>query len=970
MVVTALFRGVDPGDPGQSGRFMVASRPFRPKGQPASAVLAALAGLWDQAAASLAGKGNQPLTQKRLAAASGVSESALSSWSRGEYLPQDPDQLAEAGRVLARWADTEAPSPREWSQMLEADRAARGTPSSPGGPGQPIAGLDPFVLEVHRPVISDSGGAGLPALPPYVRRTHDEDLAAIVGRAAGGRSGMAVLVGGSLTGKTRACWEALSLLPARWRLWHPYDPIRPEAALADVGRVGPRTVVWLAETQLYLNTPGDTGERVAAALTRLLTDPARGPVLVLGTLWPVHWDALTQDRHGRPQACALLDGTSIPVPTAFTGPALAELKQAGASDPRLAAAAGAADGQATQYLAGAPVLLARYRNAPPEARALIEAAMDACRLGHSPALPRAFLEAAAPAYLTDAEWDLLGEDWLEQALTYATAPCKGAAGPITRIRPRSASGRPGGGSPSTPTSPVYKLADYLDQHGRRHRASQYPPDGFWGAAANRGSSGSLAALADAAGRRGLDRHAAQLRKNATRHGESGAAAALVAALYRLDSSDYGAARWAAAHVTLDDPFGVTQLLKTLQMTGAGEQFAELAARAAVGVALDDPPRVAYLLDRLREAAATEQVNELLARNPAAAAPLTYPFGVARLLDSLRKAGAAEQVTELAARAADGTPLDDPTNRAELLTSLRRAAPTAQFAELLAARNPAVGAILNDPSSVAVLLDSLWEAGAAKQFAELGAWAAADAPLDEPRGVAELLNSLRRAGPTRHVAKLLARDPGACAPLDDPFGVAELLTSLRRAGAGEQFAELAARATADTPLGRLNGVAELLDVLWMADAVEQAAELAARAAAAAPLDDPSGVARLLGSLRRAGTAEQVTELAARAAASAPLDKPRSVARLLDSLRWVGAPAQFAELASRAALDAPLTDPSGVSKLVDILRDTGAAKQFASLATRLPAVGLFGLHPDCNSQLYQFGREPDGRPAAAWGWPDLD
>jgi hypothetical protein len=34
------------------------------------------------------------------------------------------------------------------------------------------------------------------------------------------------------------------------------------------------------------------------------------------------------------------------------------------------------------------------------------------------ALPRAFLEAAAPGYLTDTEWELLDHDWLEQALGY------------------------------------------------------------------------------------------------------------------------------------------------------------------------------------------------------------------------------------------------------------------------------------------------------------------------------------------------------------------------------------------------------------------------------------------------------------------------------------------------------------------------------------------------------------------------
>ena len=88
------------------------------------------------------------------------------------------------------------------------------------------------------------------------------------------------------------------------------------------------------------------------------------------------------------------------MPAAFTAAQLQRLREAG--DARLAqAAAGAQDGQVIQFLAGAPELLARYRNAPPAAKALIHAAMDARRLGTGIALPQAFLEAAAPGYLTD-----------------------------------------------------------------------------------------------------------------------------------------------------------------------------------------------------------------------------------------------------------------------------------------------------------------------------------------------------------------------------------------------------------------------------------------------------------------------------------------------------------------------------------------------------------------------------------------
>jgi hypothetical protein len=137
---------------------------------------------------------------------------------------------------------------------------------------------------------------GLPELPVYVPREHDSELGQVVRAAAGGRSGVAVLVGGSSTGKTRACWEALGLLRDQepgWRLWHPIGPTRPDAALAELPRIGPRTVVWLNEAQFYLDVADrGLGERAAAGLRELLRDHARAPVLILATLWPQYWDTL------------------------------------------------------------------------------------------------------------------------------------------------------------------------------------------------------------------------------------------------------------------------------------------------------------------------------------------------------------------------------------------------------------------------------------------------------------------------------------------------------------------------------------------------------------------------------------------------------------------------------------------------------------------------------------------------------
>ena len=143
-------------------------------------------------------------------------------------------------------------------------------------------------------------------------------------------------------------------------------------------------------------------------------------------------------------------------------------------------------------------------------------------------LPQAFLEAAAPGYLTDDQWDALGEDWLEQALAYTAVPCKGARGPLTRIRPRPArrAARHRGDQPASMAAaagPLYRLADYLDQHGRAHRASQIPPAEFWSAAAAHAAPGDQAALGDAAHARGLYRDAAQLHKNAAASGNPRAA---------------------------------------------------------------------------------------------------------------------------------------------------------------------------------------------------------------------------------------------------------------------------------------------------------------------------------------------------------------------------------------------------------------------------------------------------------------
>ena len=844
--------------------------------------------------------------------------------------------------------------------------------------GRPLEEVtDPFAFEVHRPVQPEDAPTGLPPLPPYVRREHDQALGQVVHAAAGGHSGIAVLVGGSSVGKTRACWEALALLRGQdppWRLWHPIDPSRPDAALAGLAGIGPRTVVWLNEAQFYLDAEAGLGERVAAGVRELLRDPARAPVLVLATLWPRYWDTLTSRPGGsedrRAQARELLAGHDITVPDAFTPAQMGQLAQV--ADARMTLAArSASDGAVTQFLAGAPELLTRYRNAPPAVAALIDAAMDARRLGMGPGLPEAFLEAAAGGYLTDAEWDELGEDWLQQALAYAAVSCKGVRGPLTRIRPRPASriargrgDRHDGIAPDA--GPQYRLADYLDQHGRAHRTRQVPPAEFWSAAAVHAAPRDQATLGDAAHARGLYRHAAQLHKNAAPSG------GIRTALYLSDPpaclrADPHLAYWAAAHASFANaPYAGILLLDRLRRAGADEQAAALALRAAAHAPLDDTAAVASLLDHLRKAGADEQAATLASR-AAAHAHLESPAAVARLLDHLRKAGADEQAATLASRAAAHAPLDSPAAVASLLDHLRKAGADEQAAMLLA-RDPAAHASLDEPDGVARLLDSLRKADADEQAATLASRAADHAHLYKPFALVDLLSRfwmagaheqaaaladriavigepysvragldcLREAGADEQAAALASR-AAAHASLDDPYEVSYLLNRLREAGADEQAAALLARdPAAHASLTRAGTVGLLLDSLREAGADEQAAALASRAAAHAPLDNPDAVALLLKNLREAGADEQAAALASRAAAHAPLDDPAAVASLLDSLRKAGADEQTAALLARdPAAHARLDKPGAVARLLDSLRKAGADEQTAALLARDPA-----------------------------------
>ncbi len=891
--------------------------------------------------------------------------------------------------------------------------AAHPAPEAAGPPGWALAEVtDPFALEVHRPVQADHPGVELPVLPAYVVREHDQQLAGVVRAAAGGASGIAVLVGGSSTGKTRACWEALGLLrerPEQWRLWHPIDPSRPEAALGDLSLIGPRTVVWLNEAQFYLDqAAGGLGERVAAGLRELLRDKTRAPVLVLATLWPQHWNALTarpqQEADLHPHARELLAGGDIAVPSAFSAGQLRRLAATG--DPRLARAAAAAeDGQVIQFLAGAPELIGRYRNAPPTAAALLDAAIDARRLGMGAALPLAFLEAAAPGYLTDIEWDGLGEDWLVEGLIYTAAPCNGIRGPLAGVRPRPAH------NPEQIRPAAYRLADYLEQHGRRTRRGYIPPVSFWEAAARFASSADLPALAASAENRGLLRDAARLRRRATADGNAREAVILIRRWRSLHrhTTDIRPAKWASDHAALDDPVGVARLLGALREAGAheriaallarnpaahasldgvagidllgvlwgaraDEQVAALAARLVEHAPLENARVLDWLLGTLREVGAHEQAAALLARVHAAHAPLHHPADIARQLDVLSWAGADEQVAALLARdPAAHFPLD--ADVAALLDALRRVGADEQVAVLAtrAVKHPPV----EDAHVLALLLRALQRAGADEEFLALADRVAAHAPIDHPADVADLLRTLRAAGLYGQVLALADR-AAAHAPIDHPADVANLLRTLREVSADSKIATLLARdPAAHAFLHHAAGVADLLSALQVTRrydtpetcklAYEQVAVLLARDPAAhAPLDDTGAVHALLDALRGARAHEQLAALAARIP-----DDLHAVNHLLGVLGETRALEQISALATRAAVHAPLDNTVEVDHLLATLREAGAEDLARTLIDRLPAEGRFGLFRQQlgNETRFRFGREVDGTAANAWGWDDV-
>ncbi|MFJ9623117.1 tetratricopeptide repeat protein [Streptomyces sp. NPDC101181] len=470
--------------------------------------------------------------------------------------------------------------------------ATRSAADNELGPGTLIDQWSPYDLEVHPagPAMSRArSGPQQQILPGYVRREHDHVIAEAVNAAVAGQSRMVVLVGSSSTGKTRACWEAIQpLAKAGWRLWHPFNPTRAEAALAELEHVRPQTVVWLNEGQHYL---GDAraGEQIAAAVHDLLTNPGRGPILVLGTLWPEYARKYTAlpafgdaDPHSR--ARELLAGRTLTMPEIFDTPALSAAAQLAKDGDRLLAEAltrTSGSGRVAQDLAGAPELLRAYEHGSPAAQALLEAAMDARRLGIGPHLPVTFLTEAAHGYLDESDLQSFEDDnWVEAALAELAQTVHGKQAALRRVEGRSLHYPPKVGLRHEVAAPVHRLADYLEQHGRSIRRYLCPPTSFWHAAFTWLTlPGDLSALSQEAEVRFRLRWAHLLRHRAAQAGST--TAILELAFFRDKAGDPpGAEELIRQASAMGSLFALEELARRRSEVGDYAETESIAAEAA------------------------------------------------------------------------------------------------------------------------------------------------------------------------------------------------------------------------------------------------------------------------------------------------------------------------------------------------------------------------------------------------------
>ena len=385
---------------------------------------------------------------------------------------------AHLGRqeTLARVRDVDPLALRVHQAIPLPDTAATPIAVRPGAAPPAVRRQHRWSLR-RRPAPGDRAGLER-VLPTWVDREKAEEVRGWL-REATETGGFLLLVGDSSVGKTRLLYEAVREVLPDWAMLTPDlgdgDLVN---TVADATFALPRLVVWLDEIQRFLpgpylnQTPNGTAV-TTAALRRLLDAPT--PVIVVGSLWPEHarelrsvdTDPGTGQQHPRHLGAAdILDDRRRHELTLkkFSAAERKAAEARAAQDPRLAEALAVRDYTVTEVLAGAPQLIRRYEQASPDQKAVLQAAIDARRLGIQASLTPALLSAAARGYLTTIHAD---DTWFEPTITELIREDRSTA-PLIPIPDRDHRSVIG-----------YALADYLLQHGQRQRGSARVPPTTW-----------------------------------------------------------------------------------------------------------------------------------------------------------------------------------------------------------------------------------------------------------------------------------------------------------------------------------------------------------------------------------------------------------------------------------------------------------------------------------------------------------
>ena len=307
-----------------------------------------------------------------------------------------------------------------------------------------------------------------PADPTFVNRDKGPEIRGWLSEARN-TGGFLVLVGDSSVGKTRLLYEAANAVVPEFEF---LDPDLGDGdlvnQLAEAPRLLSSMLVWLDELQRFLDgpylTPGSTP--ITSATIRLLLD-APAPVIILGALWPAYASQLRatepdpatgEERPRYPNALDILADRRLRYVSLYTfSPGEKKAAEELASkDPQLAAAVADPDYGVTEFLAGAPELMRRYDQATEEQRAVLNAAIDARRIGIQSPLSEQLLSAAARGYLHTVHPD---DTWFPPVLDELARPYRATA-PLIRV-------------PNADRTKVlgFTVADYLLQQLTRRRRS-------------------------------------------------------------------------------------------------------------------------------------------------------------------------------------------------------------------------------------------------------------------------------------------------------------------------------------------------------------------------------------------------------------------------------------------------------------------------------------------------------------------